>query len=76
MKWLKSIFKKDDAKKVEEEPTKIETPEEIPTGKNVCDACKMTIFNEQKSVSKGGKRYHVKPCWRNLQKMAKKEAFG
>ena len=42
----------------------------------ICDYCGHEIFGQQKYVSKGGKIYHVKPCWRTLQKKAKKEAFG
>lgn len=74
MKWIKNIFKKE---KKEEETPEVENKEtvEVKTG-IICDACECEIFGEQKSVSKGGKRYHVKPCWRNLQKMAKNEAFG
>lgn len=74
MGWIKRIFK---AKKKEvlEKREVIEEEHEEATGL-ICDACKMPIYGEQKSIKKAGKRYHVKPCWRNLQKMAKKEAFG
>ena len=74
MKWLNKIFKKD---RIQEEEDIEEIKEEvsIPTGET-CDACNLPIFGEQKSVHKTGKVYHVKPCWRNLQKMAKKQAFG
>ena len=76
MGWIKNIFSKESNKKVDNEEIQVEKPEEIPVSENICDACKLPIFGEQKSVSKGGKRYHIKPCWRNLQKIAKKEAFG
>ena len=69
MKWIKKIFGKK-----EEEP---EVEKHVITeDRNVCDFCGFEIFGEQKTIIKAGKRYHVKPCWRSLQKMAKKQAFG
>ena len=78
MNWLKKIFNKKDVEKDKEiipQENKIEEPI-IHSREQICDACKMGISGEQKSVTKAGKKYHVKPCWRNLQKMAKTEAFG
>ena len=74
MKWIKNIFKKKD-QPIETIPEA--KPEHIVTDdRNVCDFCGFEIFGEQKTVSKAGKRYHLKPCWRVIQKMAKKEAFS
>ena len=75
MGFIKKLFRKKESivKPVKEEP--IQEVEEI-SNERICDACGLGIHGDQKSVCKAGKRYHVKPCWRNLQKMAKKEAFG
>lgn len=73
---FKRLFKKEKGKEavvVEEE--KQEEVEMEPTG-IVCAACELDIHGEQKSVKVAGKRYHVKPCWRTIQKMGKQQAFG
>ena len=74
MKWINRLFKrkKKEIYPVDEEEKKYK---EL-YSEEICDACKSYIFSGQKSITKAGKRYHVKPCWRKLQKMAKKEAFG
>lgn len=77
--FLKKLFTK---KEIEEEPAsdttevEAEVEEELDNDNLRCDACKLGIQSQQKSVKKQGKRYHVKPCWRNLQKIAKQQAFG
>lgn len=75
MGWMKKLFK---PKKKVELKKKEEPKEEhiITDDRGVCDYCGFEIFGEQKSIRKAGKTYHNKPCWRNLQKMAKREAFG
>lgn len=42
----------------------------------VCDHCGFEITSQQRSIHKFGKTYHVKPCWREVYKGAKKEMFG
>ena len=75
MGWLKKLFSDKSDSNYQETLKKNE--EHITTQeRNICDFCGFEIYGEQKTVSKAGKIYHVKPCWRKLQKMAKKEAFG
>jgi len=74
MNWLKKLFGKKEEVKETQETEVQETPEQQPveTGDEPrCDSCGMAIFPTQKSIMKSGKRLHVKPCWRNLQKEAK-----
>ncbi len=75
MNWIKKLWKKRETLNYEEI---LKKDEEIYTKNSfkICDYCGHEIFGQQKYVSKGGKIYHVKPCWRTLQKKAKKEAFG
>lgn len=69
MEWFKKIFnKKEQEEKVEEHI--------VTEDRDTCDFCGFEIFGEQKTIKKAGKQYHIKPCWRSLQKMAKKQAFG
>jgi len=75
MGWFKKLFSNDSDSNYQEtlkEDEKYITTED----RKVCDFCGYEIFGEQKTIHKGGKIYHVKPCWRTIQKMAKKEAFG
>ena len=75
MGWIKKLWKKSKTLNYEET---LKKDEEIFTENSfrICDYCGHEIFGKQKSVTKNDKIYHVKPCWRSLQKMAKKEAFG
>lgn len=85
MNWIKKIF--GIGKKEETEETITEKQDNIPeqdaslssipardSGK-ICDYCGFSIYDNQKSISKFGKNYHVKPCWRELLKGGKKELF-
>ena len=76
MKWIKKIFGKKHEDKIEKKSE--ETKQEpVPTQSTIiCAACELPIESDQKSISKAGKRYHLSPCWRNLQKLAKQYAFG
>ncbi len=75
MNWIKKLWKKRETLNYEEI---LKKDEEIfaEDSFRICDYCGHEIFGQQKHVNKGGKIYHVKPCWRILQKMAKKETFG
>lgn len=75
MEFFKKLFTKN--KIIEKEVIEPEQEQEIEEVSNdrICDACELGIQSEQKSVKVAGKRYHVKPCWRNIQKMAKQQAF-
>ena len=75
MKWLKNLFKKQE--KEEKVETKQEYIEETISSseEKICDYCNLPIHGEQKSITKFKKHYHVKPCWRNLQKDVKRGAF-
>lgn len=74
---FKRLFKREKAEEVvvEESKEALEEVEPVSTG-IVCAACELNIHGEQKSVKVAGKRYHVKPCWRTIQKMGKQQAFG
>ena len=73
MGFFKKLFEKKEAKVETEQEEQVE---EIVDYENVCAACELGIHDDQKSVKVAGRRYHVKPCWRNIQKMAKQQAFG
>jgi hypothetical protein len=74
---LKNIFKKKEEKEfesLEEEANKVKeelVKEEYP----ICAKCNMTIFPEQRVKTFDNKKFHLKPCFRELMKEAKKEAF-
>jgi len=68
---IKNIFKKkEEVIEIKEEP-KQEIKEEYP----ICAKCNMTIFPEQRVKTFDNKKFHLKPCFRELMKDAKKEAF-
>ena len=71
--FLKKLFTKKET--AEEEVIEEQLEDEV-DDRNICAACELGIGSEQKSVKVAGRRYHVKPCWRNIQKMAKEQAFG
>ena len=64
---FKNFLKKDD----------IQVEEQIVNDCNpICDYCGRSIFGEQKVKSFGGKKYHLRPCWRELQKQSYKKVYG
>jgi len=71
MKLFKKLFKK----KEEIIPEVKEIIEETPTGL-ICEMCKESIFGEQKIKTFAGKKYHLKPCFRNLMKQGKLQMKG
>ena len=68
---IKNIFKKKEEVIEIKEETKQEIKEEYP----ICAKCNMTIFPEQRVKTFDNKKFHLKPCFRELMKEAKKEAF-
>jgi len=64
MKLFKNLFKKKEKEKIKKEII----PEE--TSDLICAYCGMGINGEQKIKTFNGKKYHLKPCWRKLQKEA------
>lgn len=76
MGFFKKLFtKKEDIKVEDIESENMEQEDKTVIRENICSACELEIHGEQKSVKVAGKRYHVKPCWRTIQKMAKEQAF-
>lgn len=75
MGWLKKLFS-DKGDSNYQETLKKDEEHIMTQDRRICDFCGFEIFGEQKTVRKAGKIYHTKPCWRKLQKMAKKQAFG
>ena len=71
MKFLKRIFvKKQKGAALEDK----QFEEDIEATSLVCEYCKMFIHKDQKVKTFNGKKYHLKPCWRNLQKDVKKQS--
>ena len=60
--------------KKKKKPTEyIEEEEPIVTYEGpVCHHCGMGIYGEQKVKSYGGKKFHLKPCWREIIKQSRK----
>lgn len=77
---LKNLFKKEDSKEIESPPIQIEEPKvEIrkPIGDEViCQHCGMPIYGDQKIKTFNSNKYHLKPCFRDLMKEAKRMAMG
>jgi len=72
MGFLKNLFKK---KEVLESESKKQELITIRDGYPVCEKCGLTIGKEQKIKTFNGKKFHLKPCWRNVMKEAKQTAF-
>jgi hypothetical protein len=65
MKFLKNLFKKKEA-------VKVEPVEEDNVPKNFCEYCEEQLWEKGKQF--GGKRYHIK-CFRKMKKEATKAVF-
>jgi hypothetical protein len=88
MGFLDFLFKKKEEKveivpvitgvddEVEEKSDEAQAPASTPGDEKVCDYCGMSISKEQRSLKVDGKRYHNKPCFRELKKLAKKQLLG
>ena len=63
-----NIFKKKEKEEV------VEIQEEA-TGL-ICQACNEAIFGEQKIKTFNGKKFHLKPCFRNLMKQGRLQMKG
>ena len=74
MNFLKKLFGKKEEKEeiVEEEKPEVFYEE---TDK-VCEWCKMSIYKEQKTKKFDGNHYHLKPCYRQLRKEARRNIMG
>ena len=48
----------------------------IPMGYAICSSCDLPITSSQKIKTLDGKKFHVKPCFRQIMKQGRKEAFG
>ena len=69
MGFFRKIFSK---KKKEEERLEEKPKEEINFKEGEkCDHCKMEIHEGQRSKSYAGKKFHMKPCWFEVRKLAK-----
>ena len=75
MEWFKKLFSNNSDSNYQE-TLKRDEEHIITSGREICKFCGFEIYGEQKSIHKGGNIYHLKPCWRKIQKMTKKEAFG
>ena len=58
-----------------EELVEEEVVEVVKLTGHTCDICKMSIQEGQKIKTFDNKKYHLKPCWRNLIKEQKKAAY-
>ena len=76
MKFFKKLFENKSSGDEVINDAPLEQEDNSVIDKNICQACNLEIHGEQKSVKIAGKRYHVKPCWRSIQKLAKKQVFG
>lgn len=78
---IKNLFKKKEERKIEnleEEVNKLNSElvkEESKQDYPICASCGMPIYPEQRIKTFNNKKFHSKPCFRNLMKEAKKEAF-
>jgi hypothetical protein len=79
MGFLSNLFKKKEVvEETEEVEEVVEEPSYKPSSEDfiVCAYCDQEIFGDQRVKSWGGKKYHLKPCWRNLLKNAKQVHSG
>ena len=82
MGFLKKLFGLEKENKIspdfigdKEDEMKIGTICPETTSEIMCEHCHLPIWGNQKIKTFQNKKYHVKPCWRDLQKIAKKELF-
>jgi hypothetical protein len=78
---LKSFFKKEQEvipQVIETAPVELVVQEPIiSNGQEViCASCGLGITEQQGVKSFNGKKYHSKPCFRNLRRQAEKIAMG
>jgi len=76
MGFLSKLFKKE----VEEEPIVVEEViDEVEQVRDpnepICESCGLSISGEQRVKTFNGKKFHLKPCWRDVRKLAKAHAF-
>lgn len=75
---IKSWFKKEEIQEFQEEVKQEvqEAVEEPKEGDPICHLCNLPITSSQKLKTLDGKKFHIKPCFRQIMKQGRKEAFG
>ena len=76
MGFLSKLFGKKEVESIEEkeqEPVLVENELYEPGIK--CGYCGLGIHGEQQIKTYNGKKFHLKPCFRDMRKEAKKLAF-
>lgn len=74
MKFLKNLFRKEEEKEVQEIEKEVENFQQSNFNEEelICDYCGFSIGRNQKVKTFGGKKYHLKPCWKRIRNDAKK----
>jgi len=73
MGFLSKLFKKESKEQPIEE---VEQDRDISfKTEPICESCGLGISEEQRVKTFNGKKFHLKPCWRDLRKLAKAQAF-
>jgi len=70
MGFFSKLFGSKEPSIVEEDVEEVtQEPEE--DGEYKCSFCGMSIASTQQVKTYNGKKWHLKPCWREVRKMAK-----
>ena len=65
MGFFGNLFKKKEKKQ------ELPMEEEVVSNEPICSFCNMSIAQTQAVKTYNGKKWHLKPCWREVRKMAK-----